>query len=627
MTGRVTFLLVGLLGAAAEALVLDGGLYHLRAGDTAEWSTFSETPRGPSYDRTFESRPNDVAWTLQWRQQDVKTRWRVQLNGVAIGSLLDDEQDQLHWLAIPPGTIQSGENQLTILPHDGGASKVDDIRVGEFVLHPRPAAQVYSESAVAFSIRDGDSGALLPGRLTITRPDGVRAPLGSQSDASMAIRTGVVYTGTGAGRVMLPAGHYEIYGGRGFEYSLAHQKVTVAPGAMATVDLTVRREVPTEGYVACDPHIHTVTHSGHGDATMEERMITLVGEGIELPIATDHNVHVDYEAMAKKLGLRTQFTPVVGNEVTTSVGHFNIFPIADGAPVPDASGTHWDEVFRAIHGTPGVRAVILNHARDIHGGFRPFGPTVYDATTGANRNGWRLQANAMEIINSGATQSDPLQLTRDWMTQLNRGHVMTPVGSSDSHDVTRYIVGQGRTYIRVDDRDPGKIDVDAAMDAFVAGQVTVSYGLLVEMTVNERYRSGDVVPLDGDTDELTVDIRVLGPHWVEADRVQLYQNGELVRGEAIARGVENPTGVIWTGRWSIARPEKDAHLVAIATGPGIDGPWWPMAKPYQPTTPDFEARAFGCSGAVWIDADGDGQGWGGVVIVSVQRVVGKGLDR
>lgn len=607
MTGRVTIFCFGFLVAAAEALVLDGGRYHLRVGDTAEWSTFSAAPHGPSYELTFESKPNAVPWTLQWRQQDVKTRWDVWLNGEVMGTLLEDEQDQIHCLEIPAGALQAGENRLAVMQHVGKRFSVDDIRVGEFSLLEGPRAQVLSTSALAFTLRDEDGGALLPGRITLVNEEGVLMPLGSTSNATMAIRNGVVYTATGQGRVMLSAGDYRVYGGRGFEYSLDQQHVSLVPGAMATVDLTIRREVRTEGYVACDPHMHTVTHSGHGDATMEERMITLAGEGIELPIATDHNVHIDYEAAARAVGVRSHFTPVMGNEVTTSVGHFNIFPVAVGASVPDASGKHWDDVFRAIGETPGVRAIILNHARDIHGGFRPFGPASYDATTGAHRNGWRLQANAMEILNSGATQTDVLQLTRDWMIQLNRGHVMTPVGSSDSHDVSRYIVGQGRTYIRVNDRDPGAIDVDAAMEAFVAGRVMVSYGLLVEMTVNQRYRSGGLVPHDEEAGEVTVDIHVLGPHWAKADRVQLYQNGKLLREEAITRGANQMPGTLWTGRWSIARPGKDAHLVAIATGTGIDGPWWPMAKPYQPTSPEFEARAFGCSGAVWIDGDGDGK--------------------
>jgi hypothetical protein len=47
--------------------------------------------------------------------------------------------------------------------------------------------------------------------------------------------------------------------------------------------------------------------------------------------------------------------------------------------------------------------------------------------------------------------------------------------------------------------------------------------------------------------------------------------------------------------------------VAIATGPGITGPHWKMALPYQPTSPDFEPTSIGCSGAVWLDVDGDGR--------------------
>ena len=212
-----------------------------------------------------------------------------------------------------------------------------------------------------------------------------------------------------------------------------------------------------------------------------------------------------------------------------------------------------------------MRVIILNHARDIHNGFRPFDPEIYDASTGAIKNGWTLEANALEILNSGATQSDLLQLTKDWMTQLNRGNIMTPVGSSDSHDVNTYIVGQGRTYIRVDDTDPGKIDVDAAVDSFAAGQVMVSYGLLAEIKINGAYQSGDLATLDADAQTVTVDLRVLGPHWAEASKVQLYANGALLREESIHREAGNPTGVIWTGQWTIDRTQHDvpAHVRCV----------------------------------------------------------------
>jgi hypothetical protein len=43
--------------------------------------------------------------------------------------------------------------------------------------------------------------------------------------------------------------------------------------------LSIRREVLVPGYVSCDTHVHTFTHSRHGDAAMEERMRQRQQEG------------------------------------------------------------------------------------------------------------------------------------------------------------------------------------------------------------------------------------------------------------------------------------------------------------------------------------------------------------
>jgi hypothetical protein len=335
-------------------------------------------------------------------------------------------------------------------------------------------------------------------------------------------------------------------------------------------------------------------------------MITLASEGIELPVATDHNVNIDHRPFAEAQRVRKFFTSVIGNEVTTKVGHFNIFPIATGASAPNHYLTDWKSIFSEIYSTPGVRVAILNHGRDLHAGTRPLGPRLHNALIGENLDGWVPGMNAMEVINSAATQSDTLQLFHDWMGFLNRGRLITPVGSSDSHDVGRHFVGQGRTYIRCDDRDPGDIDVRSAVNSFIEGRVLVSYGLLVELTVNGKYISGDLARVGGD---VVVDARVLGPHWVQAARVRFFANGQLVRDETISPDARRdlPAGVQWEGRWTIGSPQHDVHLVAIATGPGINQPYWKTAKPYQPTSPSWAPQIVACSGAVWLDVDGDGR--------------------
>src|SRR3954468_9352674 len=112
-------------------------------------------------------------------------------------------------------------------------------------------------------------------------------------------------------------------------------------------------------------------------------MLTIAGEGIELAIATDHNHHTDYTETATRAGLNTEFRSVVGNEVTTKVGHFNAFPVSAGGPLPDAQLTDWTALLHNIRSVTGAQVVTLNHPRDLHENFTPFAPVNFDATTGA----------------------------------------------------------------------------------------------------------------------------------------------------------------------------------------------------------------------------------------------------
>ena len=192
------------------------------------------------------------------------------------------------------------------------------------------------------------------------------------------------------------------------------------------------------------------------------------------------------------------------------------------------------------------------------------------------------------------------------MAVLNRGYRVTPVGSSDSHDVGRHFVGQGRTYIRCGDRDPGNIDVSNAVDSFLQGRVLVSYGLLTKLVVEDSFQSGETATVDGDTVRLKVD--VLGPHWTHASRILLYRNGqEIANRDTSEKRTNLATGVKAVEEFSVPKPKHDVHLVAIAIGPGIDDLFWKTAKPYQPKSPDWQSHVIGCSGAVWLDADEDGK--------------------
>ncbi len=636
----------------ADDIVITSRLHHLRQMEPREWSTFPEKAEATKLELKFEAtKPDARERCLSLRQQDVKETWTISLNGEPLGKLHINEIDMRVYYEVGFDLVKDGENTLTIECPKG--RKPDDIRVGEITLLDRTKRGLLLEATLELTVtepvilpvldlpkddlgyirkieslkkfqserlkrltleqrwleilRAGTADLPVPCRVTILNSDGCLQECVAESEKQVAFRPGTVYASNRPVKILLPAGEYRILVGRGFEYSLAEEQVSVSEGSSQKLSLSINREVDTEGWVACDTHVHTLTHSGHGDSTVQERMVTLAGEGIELPIATDHNVFIDHRPFAKAAGVDRYFTPVIGNEVTTKVGHFNIFPVTPGAKLPDHKLTDWDEIADSINQVDGVKAIILNHARDIHSGVRPFGPALFNDAVGENFKGWRLRANAMETANSSTNQTDIMQLFRDWMTMLNRGLNITPVGCSDSHDVSRHFVGQGRTYIRCDDRDPGNIDVEQAVNSFVQGRVMVSYGLLTNLQINDRYGSGELARVGGET--VKVNVRVQGPHWTTASKVQLFANGTVIREATMPTNEESDPAqkLDWKTEWIIPRPNHDVHLVAIATGPGITGPFWKTALPYQPTSPDFEPTSLGCSGAVWLDIDGDGR--------------------
>ncbi|EPR71803.1 hypothetical protein ADICYQ_0051 [Cyclobacterium qasimii M12-11B] len=584
----------------AQKIILDPEMHHLRFGDSPEWADFSRESEGNRIEIPFVVKNSAGNKTLQIRQQDIKQTWQVKLNGNQLGNLDRDEKDKIIYLEIPSGLLNPGHNSIQI---EQQGTVPDDIMVGHIVLDDRPLTEVLSEGTLHIEVYDKTSANLLPSIITVVNTEGALQTVGASSSDDLAVRPGVVYTGNGKASFGLPSGDFTIYATRGFEYGVDSLQLTIKPGDRIHKKLYINQEVPTEGWISSDTHIHTFTHSGHGDATMQERAITIAAEGIELPIMTDHNVHINIEPASWEMRVNAYFTPVIGNEVTTRFGHFNIFPVTEEAPIPEIKAENWDMLYRNMQKTVGQGIIILNHARDVHGGFRPFDQERHIGDAGVNLEGWEVPANAMEVINSGALQTDIMRLYKDWFGMLNRGYSITPIGASDSHDVNRYRVGQARTYIRSQSKDPGKIDVGEAIQNIREGKVMVNFSLLAEMVIDQQYESGDLAPNAG---EINVAVRVLGPGWLDADTVSLYANGIKVREAIISGESESGTGIKWTGTWTLPKPAHDVFLVVIATGPGKPLPFWQIGKPYQPDSPLWKPKIMGSSGAVWIDADGDG---------------------
>lgn len=583
-------------GRALEAKTL-----HLGKPGQYEWDEYKDMPvHGEALTLKFNATPNAGEHTLILRQKNVKLTWPVLLNGQRIGTLTTAEPAQDAVVAIAPGSLKEGENVLEVT----APQSLDDIEVGPVRLITKPKAEALGGATLPVSVTEAGTGKPTPCRLTLTHADGTLAALSAQPATEVAVRTGVVYTQHGTTQLAVPPGEYILYASRGFEWSVAEAKLSIKAGENPEVKLQLTREVPTEGWIAADSHIHTLTHSKHGDATIEERMLTIAGEGVELAIATDHNHHTDYAPVAESMGISDQFTSVVGNEVTTKQGHFNAFPIEPNAPVVDYSKDDWSVLIPSMRARRDVEVITLNHPRDLHSGFVPFGGLQFSPETGKHRQANALRGvDAMEVITSAAMQSDIHLLYRDWFALLNRGHRIAAVGSSDSHDVSRFILGQGRTYVAVPDADPAKINLEKAWQSYKEGRLLVSMGLLAQISLEGEYGTGDVVTHPGNTIHVTA--KVYGPSWTKADHVALYANGILIREQKITD--EGKPGEKASVTWQIPKPKHDVYFVVIATGPGVTAPYWEIPSPYQASSKSFTPRVIGSTNPVWVDADGNGR--------------------
>lgn len=453
--------------------------------------------------------------------------------------------------------------------------------------------------AVTVNITDRTSGEPLASRITVVDRNGRLAPIAADKAPWLATRPGVVYTATGEAQFTLPAGNYTLYANRGLEYSLVQREIVVAVEPVQ-LQLTLEREVDTAGYVACDPHIHTLTFSGHGDSTIEERMVTIAGEGIELAISSEHNHHADYAPYQASTRTNRQFTSVVGNEVTTPAGHFNAFPVDAASPVPEFRSTDWSVILANVRKTPGVKVVMLNHPSNDHSNFVPTDPSRFHPVSGESRDGRHWDFDAIETATSAAMQTDWMKPYRDWFLLLNRGHRMTSMGSSDTHDVNRFILGQGRTYVASQAISIERIDVAEACENIRNGRALVSLGLLVEAWIGDR-GVGETVSLPGGS--IGMRVHVQAPRWIDADRIEIYLNGELAATHPILPPKDSP--VKFDARIELPPLAHDAWLVVIASGPGVRGHYWPTPRPNKPLRADWESRVFGSTNPIWLDGDGD----------------------
>ncbi|MAX37214.1 CehA/McbA family metallohydrolase [Gimesia sp.] len=567
-----------------------------------------------TYSKTFSSQINATEFALLFDQDLQKQSsggyWNVHINGKLLGRLeahtpqigADKKHDGFHHIgfAVPANVLKNGENRVTI----GGRGQPAVLRNIE--LEPHPLKQALQLEAVTVKVSTPE-GQPVPARITVVNHRGQLAKLYNARQPTTAVRPGILYTlGTGD-TFELPPGKYTLYATRGMEWGVARQPIVVENNKTQNQTLVISHEVDTTGFIACDSHIHTLPGSGHGNATFEERMITIAGEGIEVAVATDHNHISDYTPYQKAAGTQTHFHSISGDEITTHNGHFTAFPFDPAKSVPGGvkgrnplflKDDNWDELIADMR-KKGAEVIILNHPYWPSIPKGPFGRFHFNRSTGKWSEGPTFNFNGYEVVQPANETPDFFYALEDWMSVINRGLKLTAVGATDSHTVNDP-VGQARTYLNSHTDNISHIDRQEVYRAFTEGRATASAGIFAILKINEHFGMGDLVPAaslkNGSNNKnslFTVTLRVAAPSWVRPREAMIYVNGKQVAWKSIGSTLNEPTDQ--TLEFSLELPPHDAYVVAFVLGDGIALPGW--------TTYGKATQAI--TNPIYLDVDGD----------------------
>ncbi len=391
-----------------------------------------------------------------------------------------------------------------------------------------------------FEVREAGSNPV-PSRLTFLQ-EGVDVIFDRTDGApnELAVRKNIVYTKSGQGVLELSPGTYRVLASRGIEWSLAETELEIREGEESAWTAEIVHELDTTGWISGDFHLHTLTYSGHGDANLEERIISLMGEGVEFAVATDHNHNTDYDPTIAKLGATSELKAVTGNEISVPVGHFNAFPLDAERPVLASDYRDANALFARIRretSSHGVVPIIqLNHPR--WEGIDYFQQAGLDPVTGTSASpNYSDDFDCIEILNENVgwgyyepvvdgveTSGNLHSVLQDWFNLLNRGLRAAAVGNSDSHTVHYAFAGYPRNFVDLGVDEPSDIEPKAVAEAIRNKRVYTTIGPFVDFSIGGVPMGGSVQADNGHVD---LAIRIQAASWIGCDRVKIVVNGDV----------------------------------------------------------------------------------------------------
>jgi hypothetical protein len=351
---------------------------------------------------------------------------------------------------------------------------------------------------VSLEVRSEIGGELLPARLIFLGKGRTKTPkfVPEREDRQV---DNVIYTHTGRGTRNVPPGDYHVIVTRGPEYTLSEHEVRVRSGETTSIVARLARVVDTNGFIACDFHLHSV-NSQDSLVGLEDRIRSLVSENIEFAVPTDHNHVTDYRPIIQELGLRRFISSIPGSEVTTDgfvLGHFNVFPLEPEAGTPGEGAIAFHrrlprEIFAEVRARPGSDRVIqVNHPR-LNRGNGYWNDVGWVGRAGAARSRrYSPDFDAIEVFNGlDRTLARTDRVLKEWFVLLNRGYRYTATGNSDSHRLGFEEVGYPRNFVAVSDDNPERVDPQELVASVKAGRVVVTNGPFVRVRAVSALKDG-----------------------------------------------------------------------------------------------------------------------------------------
>ncbi len=427
-----------------------------------------------------------------------------------------------------------------------------------------------------------------------------------------------VTTKDGVVDVPLAPAKYRVTLSRGPEYALSQFEVDVQAGAnvdacVSSERCLLRRVVDTHGYLACDFHQHTMLGVDAPTST-RDRVIGNVAEGVEIAVASEHNIVADLEPLVREMGLSDRLVEIVGNELTTDTsrkpwGHANVFPIVLDAALPAGGATNVrdrapKEIFDEIRAKNPTAIFQVNHPRS--GGNGYFDLLGFDRASGVGTDArYDARFDAVEVWN-GRNVAQRNAVLEDVMALLRTSHPTTITGTTDTHGMVGQEAGYPRTYVRMKDDDlagwwtstpPRTTEMIHSLRD--TRDVVVTNGPMLRVAANGAGIGGTARARGG---HVIVNVTIESAPWIEVKRVKILRAVGGEEKQADVTPQKNSAGALVAKVTFDLAVDRDDAFIVVASGD----------KTLAPVLPGdgAEIRPYAMSGAIWIDADGDGKSLG-----------------